>query len=150
MGGRGLVLQTNSNPKCQDLPKFSLGREGRVWSRPTLLKYLSTQGILCTNFAMPYHTLDRLEFSSVTVLSVRLQRWESVLRDVIKKQIIMRIHSIMLICCSSLDQEADTVWVMSLNFAHLFVMRICIYNVYSCACANPQEIPMMHLWPSHF
>ena len=62
-----------------------------------------------------------------------------------KKPIIMRIHSIMRICSCSLDQEADTVWVMSLNFAHLFVMRIYIYNVYSRACAKPQEIPIMHL-----
>ena len=62
-----------------------------------------------------------------------------------KKLIIMHIHSIMRIRSSSLDQEADTVWVMSLNFAHLFVMCIHIYNAYSCACANPQEIPIMHL-----
>ena len=45
-----------------------------------------------------------------------------------KKQIIMLIRSIMHIRSSFLDQEADTVWVMSLNFAHLFVMRIRIYN----------------------
>ena len=56
----------------------------------------------------------------------------------------MHIHS------SSLDQEADTVWVMSLDFVHLFVMCIRIYNVYSRACAKPQEIPIMHLWASHF
>ena len=62
-----------------------------------------------------------------------------------KKQIIMRIRSIMHIRSSSQDQEADTVWVMSLNFAHLFVMCIRVYNVYSHACAKPQEIPMMHL-----
>ena len=65
-----------------------------------------------------------------------------------KKPIIMRIHSIMRIRSSSLDQEADAVWVMSLNFAHLFVMRIHIYNAYSHAylhaCAKPQEIPIMH------
>ena len=53
----------------------------------------------------------------------------------------MRIHSLMHIRSSSLDQEADTVWVMSLNFVHLFVIPIRIYNVYSCACAKPQEIP---------
>ena len=51
---------------------------------------------------------------------------------------------------SSLDQEVDTVWVMSFNFAHLFLMRIRIYNAYSHACAKPQEIPMMHLSASHF
>ena len=67
-----------------------------------------------------------------------------------KKMIIMRICSLMRIRSSSLDQEADAVWVMSLNFAHLFVMRIHIYNAYSCACAKPQEIPIMHLWASHF
>ena len=67
-----------------------------------------------------------------------------------KKQIIMRICSMMRIHSSSLDQEADTVWVMSLNFAHLFVMRIRVYNVYSHACAKPQEIPMMYLSASHF
>ena len=57
----------------------------------------------------------------------------------------MRIRSLMRIRSSSLDQDADTVWVMSLNFAHLFVMRIRIYNVYSRTCAKPQEIPIMHL-----
>ena len=62
-----------------------------------------------------------------------------------KKMIIMRIRSIMCIHSSSLDQEADTVWVMSLNFAHLFVMHIRIYNAYSHACAKPKEIPIMHL-----
>ena len=62
-----------------------------------------------------------------------------------KKTIIMRIRTIMRIRSSSLDQEADAVWVMSLNFAHLFLMRIRIYNAYSRACAEPQEIPMMHL-----
>ena len=67
-----------------------------------------------------------------------------------KKQIIMRNRSIMRIRSSSLDQEADTVWVMSLNFVHLFVMHIRIYNAYSHACAKPQEIPMMHLSASHF
>ena len=56
----------------------------------------------------------------------------------------MRIRS------SSLDQKADTVWVMSLNFAYLFVMHIRIYNAYLHACAKPQEIPIMHLWASHF
>ena len=30
---------------------------------------------------------SRLEFSSVTVLSVRLQRWESVLRDLVKNRL---------------------------------------------------------------
>ena len=62
-----------------------------------------------------------------------------------KKTIIMRIHSIMHIRSSSLDQEADTVWVMSLNFTHLFVMHIRIYSAYSHACAKQQEIPIMHL-----
>ena len=57
----------------------------------------------------------------------------------------MRIRSIMRIHSSSLDQEADTVWVMSLNLVHLFVMRIRVYNAYSHACAKPQEIPIMHL-----
>ena len=47
------------NPKCQDLSKSAfLGGRGGVgwWFRPTFLKYLSggTQGILNTNFAMPY------------------------------------------------------------------------------------------------
>ena len=55
-GGEEVVLQTNSNSKCQDLLKFSLGRGtpdqlkmprsaqifiGRGHSRPTFLKYLS-------------------------------------------------------------------------------------------------------------
>ena len=62
-----------------------------------------------------------------------------------KKPIIMRIRSIMCIRSSSLDQEADTVWVMSLNFAYLFVMCIHVYNAYSHACAKPQEIPIMYL-----
>ena len=62
-----------------------------------------------------------------------------------KKLIIMCIRSIMHIRSSSLGQEAETVWVMSLNFVHLFVMRIHVYNTYWCACANPQEIPIMHL-----
>ena len=53
-----------------------------------------------------------------------------------KKPILMRIHSLMRIRSSSLDQEADTVWVMSLNFAHLFVMCIRIYNAYSHTCAK--------------
>ena len=47
-----------------------------------------------------------------------------------KNQIIMRIRSIMRIHSSSLDQEADTVWFMSLNFAHFFVMRIHVNNAY--------------------
>ena len=51
-----------------------------------------------------------------------------------KKLIIMRIRSLMRIRSSSLDQEADTVWVMSLNFTHLFVMHIHIYNAYSHMC----------------
>ena len=62
-----------------------------------------------------------------------------------KKLIIMRIHSLMHIRSSSLDQEADAVWVMPLNFTHLFVMCIRIYNAYSRTCAKPQEIPIMHL-----
>ena len=62
-----------------------------------------------------------------------------------KIPIIMCIRSIMRIRSSSLDQEADATWVMSLNFAHLFVMHIRIYNAYSRACAKPQEIPIMHL-----
>ena len=67
-----------------------------------------------------------------------------------KKMIIMRIRSLMRIRSSSLDQEADAVWVMSLNFTHLFVMHIHVYNAYSRTCAKPQEIPMMHLGASHF
>ena len=67
-----------------------------------------------------------------------------------KKPIIMRILSLMRIRSSSLDQEADAVWVMSLNFAHLFVMRIHIYNAYTCTCAKTQEIPIMHLGASPF
>ena len=67
-----------------------------------------------------------------------------------KKTIIMCICSLMRIRSSSLDQEAAAVWVMSLNFAQLFVMRIRIYNAYSHTCAKPQEIPIMHLGASHF
>ena len=48
-----------------------------------------------------------------------------------KKPIIMCIRSLICIRSSSLDQEADAVWVMSLNFMHLFIIRICIYNAYS-------------------
>ena len=67
-----------------------------------------------------------------------------------KKPIIMRIRSLMRIRSSSLDQEADAVWVMSLNFVHLFVMRIRIYNVYSRACAKPQEFPSCTCEPTIF
>ena len=67
-----------------------------------------------------------------------------------KKPIIMCIRSLMHIRSSSLDQEADTVWVMPLNFAHLFLMRIRVYNAYSHACAEPQETPIMHLITCHF
>ena len=44
-------LQTNSNSKYQDLPKFSFP-QGGGYSRPTFLKYLSegTQGILNQKF----------------------------------------------------------------------------------------------------
>ena len=63
-----------------------------------------------------------------------------------KKPIIMRIRCLMRIRSSSLDQEADAVWVMSLNCAHLFLMRIRVYNAYSrCMCratGNSHDAPV--------
>ena len=55
VGGEGGVLQqTNSNPNCQDLSKFSFGGGGGE-SRPIFLKYLSggTQGIFNQKFWKP-------------------------------------------------------------------------------------------------
>ena len=62
--GGGGIVETNSNSKCQDLPKFSFsGGEGGEWgySRPTFLKYLSggTQGILHQKFSKPSLLLHR-------------------------------------------------------------------------------------------
>ena len=42
--GVGVVLQTNSNPKCQDLPK--LGR----WVTPEQLKFKVPRCVQCPNF----------------------------------------------------------------------------------------------------
>ena len=59
--GVGCVGLDQLNPKYQDLSKSAffgegVGEGGGSWSRPTFLKYLSrgTQGILSTNFAIPY------------------------------------------------------------------------------------------------
>ena len=55
----GCVVQTKSTQSAKICPNLNFRREGEgrgSWFRPTFLKYLSggTQGILSTNFAMPY------------------------------------------------------------------------------------------------
>ena len=52
-GGGGGAPQTNSNPKCQDLPKFSFSGEGGLGvlqtNIPEILEW-GTQGILSQKF----------------------------------------------------------------------------------------------------
>ena len=102
-----------------------------------------TSGVLIPLLNFPLcrkiQQLSRLELSSVTVLSVRARiilsdssqcessnypqwqfsvwdfRVESQFSDSLKKMIIMRIHENNAYLLTVMDQDADSVWVMTLN-----------------------------------
>ena len=51
--GWGEIVQTNSNPKCQDLSKFSFSGGGILQTNIPKILELATQGILYKIFAKP-------------------------------------------------------------------------------------------------
>ena len=85
-------------------------------SRQLLKTFSGTTLVTCIQHAKMSDTARcRGEFFSDSVFSDRVQCSESVFRVLVKKPIIMHIHENNVYWLGAMDQDADSVWAMTLN-----------------------------------